>query len=124
MQWRWLRCSAFYFVGIVLTFCCAQDYSFFATAGNDGCVKIYDASHLSSQVVLHRRCSYDAQKGNITAITMCDNSQSFASASDNGSVHVVKVCATSSSLWAVGKWYYIRAVCRVLWPLSLLAYFV
>ncbi|KAL3661264.1 hypothetical protein V7S43_013872 [Phytophthora oleae] len=69
----------------------AQDYSFLASASNDGTVKIWSVRSLQHSVNQGSRCTYDGQGGVITDMKVLTNSHSVASASSDGTVHVFRV---------------------------------
>ncbi|KAG2522115.1 hypothetical protein JM16_005980 [Phytophthora kernoviae] len=75
----------------------AQDYSFLASASNDGTVKIWSVRSLQHSVNQGSRCTYDGQGGVITDMKVLTNSHSVASASSNGTVHVFRVDKVSAS---------------------------
>uniref|UniRef100_M4BGW9 non-specific serine/threonine protein kinase n=1 Tax=Hyaloperonospora arabidopsidis (strain Emoy2) TaxID=559515 RepID=M4BGW9_HYAAE len=74
----------------------AQDYSFLASASNDGTVKIWSVRSLLHSVNQGSRCTYDGQSGVITDMKVLTNSHSVASASSDGTVHVFRVDKVSS----------------------------
>ncbi|KAG7390614.1 phosphoinositide-3-kinase, regulatory subunit 4 [Phytophthora boehmeriae] len=75
----------------------AQDYSFLASASNDGTVKIWSVRSLQHSVNQGSRCTYDGQGGVITDMKVLTNSHSVASASSNGTVHVFRVDKVNAS---------------------------
>ncbi|DBA05165.1 TPA: hypothetical protein N0F65_005015 [Lagenidium giganteum] len=74
----------------------AQDYSFLASASNDGTVKLWSVRSLQHSVNQGSRCTYDAQGGVLTDMVVLDNCHSVASASSNGTVHVFRVDKVNS----------------------------
>ncbi|GMF18311.1 unnamed protein product [Phytophthora fragariaefolia] len=74
----------------------AQDYSFLASASNDGTVKIWSVRSLLHSVNQGSRCTYDGQGGVITDMKVLTNSHSVASASSDGTVHVFRVDKVNS----------------------------
>ncbi|KAL3131972.1 hypothetical protein ABBQ38_007667 [Trebouxia sp. C0009 RCD-2024] len=64
---------------------------FFASASNDGTVKVWDCRKLEKDVSFKSRLTYTAQEGKITSCTACEDGQSIASGSSNGSVHLWRV---------------------------------
>ncbi|KUF96077.1 hypothetical protein AM588_10010052 [Phytophthora nicotianae] len=74
----------------------AQDYSFLASASNDGTVKIWSVRSLQHSVNQGSRCTYDGQGGVITDMKVLTNSHSVASASSDGTVHVFRVDKVNS----------------------------
>jgi phosphoinositide-3-kinase regulatory subunit 4 len=75
----------------------AQDFSFLASASNDGTVKLWSIRSLQHSINQGSRCTYDGQGGVLTDMAVIDNSHSVASASSNGSVHVFRVERVSTS---------------------------
>eukprot|EP00051_Salpingoeca_urceolata_P013431 m.168711 g.168711 ORF g.168711 m.168711 type:complete len:1395 (-) comp17794_c0_seq2:240-4424(-) len=70
----------------------ASDHKFFATASDDGTVRVWDCHKLEGRAVANRsRQVFNQQGGRITRMVVCDQSYSIASAADNGSLHVVRV---------------------------------
>lgn len=69
----------------------AQDFSFLASASNDGTVKLWSIRSMQHSINQGSRCTYDGQGGVLTDMIVLDNSHSVASASSNGSVHVFRV---------------------------------
>lgn len=57
---------------------------------DDGTVKIWDSLRLEKHVTNRSRLTY-TQGGKIKALTVCENSHSIASGSDNGTIHVFRV---------------------------------
>lgn len=82
--------------GAVTRISAAQDYSFLASASNDGTVKIWSVRSLQHSVNQGSRCTYDGQGGVITDMKVLTNSHSVASASSDGSVHVFRVDKVNS----------------------------
>ncbi|KAI8517018.1 phosphoinositide-3-kinase, regulatory subunit 4 [Branchiostoma belcheri] len=70
----------------------SHDHQFFSTCSNDGTVKIWDCQRMEGKGVTNRsRVTYTRQGGQIKCLTFCQSSHSVASASDNGSIHVIRV---------------------------------
>lgn len=69
----------------------AQDFSFLASASNDGTVKLWSIRSMQHSINQGSRCTYDGQGGVLTDMIVLDNSHSVAAASSNGSVHVFRV---------------------------------
>eukprot|EP01132_Coremiostelium_polycephalum_P010002 gene10002-12267_t len=69
----------------------SRDNLFFATASNDGTVKIWDCQRMEKSVTNRARQTYNQQEGRITSISICEKSHAVASASDKGSIHIFKV---------------------------------
>ncbi|GAM27383.1 hypothetical protein SAMD00019534_105580 [Acytostelium subglobosum LB1] len=68
----------------------SNDNLFFATASNDGTVKIWDCLRMEKRVTNRARQTY-TQEGRVTSISICEKSHTIASASDKGSIHIFKV---------------------------------
>ncbi|GLE05701.1 hypothetical protein PINS_up014747 [Pythium insidiosum] len=76
----------------------AQDYSFLASASNDGTVKLWSiGKSMQHSVNQGSRCTYDGQGGVLTDMIVLDNCHSVASASSNGTVHVFRADRVSGS---------------------------
>ncbi|KAI9205323.1 uncharacterized protein BJ171DRAFT_501773 [Polychytrium aggregatum] len=69
----------------------APDHNFFATCSDDGTVKIWDTQRLETNVSNCSRLTYSAQGGHIRSIAFCENTHSFISVSDRGSLHVCRI---------------------------------
>lgn len=67
-----------------------KDNLFFASGSRDGTVRIWDCQRLEKNVK-NQSCLQYQQKGQVNAITICENSHSVASASSLGSVDVFRV---------------------------------
>lgn len=68
-----------------------KDNLFFASASDDGTVKIWDCQRLEKNVTNRSRLTYSSQPGKILSLCLCENSHSVASASSNGSIHIFRV---------------------------------
>lgn len=77
--------------GAVTRVASSQDFSFLASASNDGTVKLWSVRSLQHSVNQGSRATYDGQGGVLTDTVVLDNSHSVASASSNGTVHVFRV---------------------------------
>ncbi|BDA42626.1 probable phosphoinositide 3-kinase regulatory subunit 4 [Coccomyxa sp. Obi] len=92
----------------------APNGAFFVTASNDETCKIWDSRRLEKDISFRSKLTYaatgmsimwegvqkvvpDVQGGKVLAVAACEESQSVASASSNGSVHVWRVEYTSRS---------------------------
>ncbi|KAK9863176.1 hypothetical protein WJX84_011949 [Apatococcus fuscideae] len=69
----------------------AAHRTFFASASLDETVKIWDCRRLEQDVAFASRLTYTAQGGHILTCTACEEGQSIASGSSNGSIHVWRV---------------------------------
>ena len=65
--------------------------AFFASASSDETVKVWDCRRLEKDVSFRSRLTYTAQPGRITALAACADSQTVASGSAAGSIHVWRV---------------------------------
>lgn len=72
----------------------APDHCFFVTASSDKTIRVWDAARLERNITSKPRQSYTHHKARITAICMLEKLHCFASAADNGSIHVVRVPVT------------------------------
>ncbi|GAA5975929.1 hypothetical protein JCM10908_005330 [Rhodotorula pacifica] len=68
----------------------APDQLFFATASDDGTVKVWDCMRLEKNVTSKSRHTYQ-QGGKVTSVCFLENSHCIASASTNGSVWIHRV---------------------------------
>lgn len=57
---------------------------------DDGTVKVWDCLRLEKNVSNRSRLTYNQAAGKILALTFLQNTYAFASATDNGSVHICK----------------------------------
>lgn len=68
------------------------DSTLFATCSNDGSVKIWDCGRMDGRSIANRsRQTYNRMEGHVTSLTVCQNLQSLAAASDAGHIHVFRV---------------------------------
>jgi phosphoinositide-3-kinase regulatory subunit 4 len=74
----------------------APDHCFFVTASNDKTLKVWDAARLERNITGKPRQVYTHHKARVTAVCMLENLHCFASAAENGSIHVVRVHVTHS----------------------------
>ncbi|XP_032813676.2 phosphoinositide 3-kinase regulatory subunit 4 [Petromyzon marinus] len=76
----------------------AHDHAYFATCSNDGTVKVWDSQKMEGKSSTTRsKFTYARQGGHIKALAFCQASQSLATASDNGSIHVLNIETSSSA---------------------------
>lgn len=70
----------------------APDHQFFLTAGDDGCVKVWDTARLERNITHRSRLTHRHAPGSkVLALCFVENTHSFVSCATDGSVHVVKV---------------------------------
>ncbi|KAJ3267994.1 Serine/threonine-protein kinase, partial [Borealophlyctis nickersoniae] len=69
----------------------SADHAFFATASDDGTVKVWDTQRLERNVTNRSRLTYVGHGGKVKSLAFCENTHSIASISDNGSIHVSRV---------------------------------
>lgn len=82
--------------GAVTRVAASQDFSFLASASNDGTVKLWSIRSMQHSVNQGSRCTYDGQGGVLTDMMVLDNSHSIAASSSNGTVHVFRVDKVST----------------------------
>ncbi|KAI8827076.1 uncharacterized protein EV422DRAFT_549569 [Fimicolochytrium jonesii] len=76
----------------------SADNVFFATCSDDRSVKIWDTQRLEKNVTNRSRLTYLGHEGSVTALTFIENTHSFASAADDGGIHVCRVeCITAGT---------------------------
>lgn len=77
----------------------SHDQRYFATCSNDGTVKMWDCRRLEGKSITNRSCyTYGRQGGQIKTLCFCDSSQSLASASDSGAIHVFRTEPNASRI--------------------------
>jgi phosphoinositide-3-kinase regulatory subunit 4 len=74
----------------------SPDHIFFVSSSDDKTVKIWDTARLERNVTSKPRLSYTQHHGKIKAICMLEAVHCFASAADDGSLHVVRVHVSQS----------------------------
>lgn len=73
----------------------SPDHLFFITASNDGTVKIWDTSRLERNLIHRSRQTHKHADGvKVTGICFVENTHTFASCANDGSIHIVKVDCT------------------------------
>jgi phosphoinositide-3-kinase regulatory subunit 4 len=74
----------------------APDHSFFVSASDDGSVKIWDTARLERSVTSKPRHTYTQHHARVKSLCVIEGAYCFASAGEDGSVHVVRVHVNSS----------------------------
>ena len=72
----------------------APDHCFFVTGSSDKTIKVWDSARLERNITSKPRQSYTHHKARVTAICMLEKLHCFASAAENGTIHVVRVSVT------------------------------
>lgn len=75
--------------------CVSPDHAFFVTCSSDKTVKVWDTARLERNVTSKPRHSYTQHHARVTAVCMLEGTHCFASAAEDGSVHVVRVHVVS-----------------------------
>lgn len=74
-----------------------KDFSFFCSAANDGFVKIWDCAQHEKSVVFTRPRVWYQLGGQVTALSLCENSTSIICGNSLGNIHIVRIkCGTKS----------------------------
>lgn len=81
----------------------STDHAFFASASDDGTIKIWDTARLEKNVTSQSRVTYSAHACKVTALLALDNTHCLVSTATDGGLHVWRVEMTSSSLPRYGK---------------------
>jgi phosphoinositide-3-kinase regulatory subunit 4 len=67
------------------------DTPLFASSASDGCIRVWDCGKMEGRNIANRsRQMYNRQAGPLVGLTVCENKQSLASASHNGSIFVLR----------------------------------
>ena len=91
--------------GIVVS----PDHIFFVSCSDDKTVKVWDTARLERNVTSKPRHSYTQHHSRVTCVCMIEESHCFASAAEDGSLHVVRVhVAVAGSLPKYGKLQTVR----------------
>ncbi|QRV84883.1 phosphoinositide 3-kinase regulatory subunit 4 [Ceratobasidium sp. AG-Ba] len=87
----------------------SPDHAFFVSCSHDQTVKIWDTARLERNVTTKPRHVYTQHHAPVTCVCIIEGTHCFASAGQDGSLHVVRVHVnTSSSLPKYGKLQSIR----------------
>nr|CAD7263978.1 unnamed protein product [Timema shepardi] len=71
----------------------------FASCSSDGYIRIWDCGKMEGRNIANRsRQVYNRQAGALIGLTVCENNQSLASASQSGSVFVLRIEANSNKM--------------------------
>ena len=81
----------------VTAFAVSPDHIFFVSSSDDKTVKVWDTARLERNVTSKPRLSYTQHHGRVKAVCMLEGVHCFASAADDGSLHVVRVHVSQSS---------------------------
>ncbi|RKP06806.1 armadillo-type protein, partial [Thamnocephalis sphaerospora] len=83
--------------GAVNQICLAPDHAFFATASDDGTVKLWDCSRLGRHLNNKSRVTYNKLGGPVKCMTFIEGRHCIAAASANGRIHVFRIDYQGSS---------------------------
>ncbi|PYI11814.1 hypothetical protein BO78DRAFT_457647 [Aspergillus sclerotiicarbonarius CBS 121057] len=76
----------------------APDHAFFVTAADDGTVKIWDTTRLEKNLTPRSRQTYrHSTEAKVKTLTFVENTHTFISGANDGSIHAVKVDYHSTS---------------------------
>jgi phosphoinositide-3-kinase regulatory subunit 4 len=75
------------------------DTPLFASSASDGCIRVWDCGKMEGRNIANRsRQVYNRQAGPLVGLAVCENNQSLASASYNGSIFVLRIEANSNKM--------------------------
>lgn len=87
----------------------SPDHVFFVSCSDDKTVKVWDTARFERNVTSKPRHTYSQHNAKVTCVCMIEASHCFASAADDGSLHVVRVhVSQSGTLPKYGKLQQIR----------------
>jgi phosphoinositide-3-kinase regulatory subunit 4 len=69
----------------------SPDHMFFVSSSDDKTVKVWDTARLERNVTSKPRHTYGQHHARVKAICMVESSHCFASAAEDGSLHIVRV---------------------------------
>ena len=69
----------------------SPDHVFFVSSSDDKTVKVWDTARLERNVTSKPRFTYTQQHAKIKAVCMLEGVHCFATAADDGSLHIVRV---------------------------------
>jgi len=75
----------------------SPDQLFFVSGSDDKTVKVWDTSRLQRNVTSKPRTSYAHHQSRVTCVCIIEATHCFASAGEDGSIHIVRVHLTQSS---------------------------
>jgi hypothetical protein len=78
-------------IDAVTAFAVSADHVFFVSSSDDKTVKVWDTARLERNVTSKPRFSYALHHAKVKALCMLEGVHCFASAADDGSLHVVRV---------------------------------
>jgi len=74
----------------------SPDHMFFVTTSDDKTAKVWDTARLERNVTSKPRHTYNQHHAKVKCVCILESSHCFASAADDGSLHVVRVHTTQS----------------------------
>ena len=87
----------------------APDHSFFVSCSDDKTVKVWDTARLERNVTSKPRHTYTQHHSRVKCICILEGFHCFASAADDGALHIVRVHVTqTTSLPKYGKLQLVR----------------
>lgn len=68
------------------------DHSYFATASNDGTIKLWECDKLEGKSSINRsKQTINLKDGKVNSLVFCENSLSLAAATENANIHIYKI---------------------------------
>ena len=71
--------------------CVSDDCQFFASASNDGTVKIWDSNRFKNKVTHKSRATFKAKEGRVTCVSTLQSSHTVICGTDKGMIHIFNV---------------------------------